>query len=53
MIDPLPEARTKLTLTACWHPQEVSGLLYRYARIPAQLVLFRPMTAALMRRAEV
>ena len=52
VIDPLPEARTRLTVTAYWHPQGVWGLLYWYAMIPAHLVLFRRMTAALMRRAE-
>jgi len=52
VIDPLPGNRTRLTVTAYWHPQGVWGLLYWYAMIPAHLVLFRRMTAALMRRAE-
>jgi hypothetical protein len=52
VIDPLAEGRTRLTVTAYWHPQGVWGLLYWYAMIPAHLVLFRRMTAALMRRAQ-
>lgn len=53
VIDPLPEGRSRLTVTAYWHPRGVWGLLYWYAMIPAHLVLFKRMTAALMRRAEV
>lgn len=52
VIDALPEGRSRLTVTAYWHPQGVWGLLYWYAMIPAHLVLFRRMTAALMRNAE-
>jgi len=52
VIDPLPGDRTRLTVTAYWHPQGVWGLLYWYAMIPAHLVLFKRMTTALMRSAE-
>ena len=52
VIDPLPEGRSRLTVTAYWHPQGLWGLLYWYAMIPAHLVLFSRMTAALMRSAE-
>jgi uncharacterized protein YbjT (DUF2867 family) len=51
-IDPEPDGRQRLTVTAYWHPQGVWGLLYWYALVPAHLVVFRRMTAAMMRRAE-
>jgi uncharacterized protein YbjT (DUF2867 family) len=44
--------RTKLTITAYWHPKGVWGLLYWYALAPAHLFIFRRMTQAMMRRAE-
>jgi uncharacterized protein YbjT (DUF2867 family) len=44
--------RSRITVTAYWHPQGVWGLLYWYALVPAHLVLFRGMTAAMARRAE-
>jgi len=52
VIDPLPEGQKRLTATAYWHPKGVWGLLYWYAMIPAHLVLFKRMTASLMRRAK-
>ncbi|NWG73052.1 MAG: SDR family oxidoreductase [Rubrivivax sp.] len=55
-LEPLPDdggaPRTRLAVTAYWHPQGVWGLLYWYALVPAHLVLFRRMTAAMARRAE-
>jgi uncharacterized protein YbjT (DUF2867 family) len=55
-IDPEPDAdaghRTRLTISAYWHPQGVWGLLYWYALAPAHLFIFRRMTRAMMRRAE-
>jgi Protein of unknown function (DUF2867) len=55
-IDPEPTAdapqRTRLTITAYWHPQGVWGLLYWYAMVPAHLFIFRAMSRAMMRRAE-
>lgn len=55
-LEPLPDEggapRTRLAVTAYWHPQGVWGLLYWYALVPAHLVLFRRMTAAMARRAE-
>jgi uncharacterized protein YbjT (DUF2867 family) len=50
--DPAAPGRSRLTVTAYWHPQGVWGLLYWYALVPAHLVLFRGMTAAMARRAE-
>ena len=44
--------RTRLTVTAYWHPQGVWGLLYWYALAPAHLFIFRRMTRAMLRRAE-
>lgn len=49
---PATPGRTRLTVTAYWHPQGVWGLLYWYALVPAHLFLFRGMTAAMARRAE-
>jgi len=49
---PTPGHRTRLTITAYWHPQGVWGLLYWYALAPAHLFIFRRMTRAMMRRAE-
>jgi uncharacterized protein YbjT (DUF2867 family) len=55
-IDPEPaaaaERRTRLTITAYWHPRGVWGLLYWYALAPAHLFIFRRMTRSMMRRAE-
>ena len=52
--DPQPSTpgRSRITVTAYWHPQGVCGLLYWYALVPAHLFLFRAMTAAMARRAE-
>jgi hypothetical protein len=49
---PDPDHRTRLTITAYWHPQGVWGLLYWYALAPAHLFIFRRMTRAMMIRAE-
>ena len=55
-VEPEPaasaEVRTRLTITAYWHPQGIWGLLYWYALIPAHLFLFRRMSRAMLRRAE-
>jgi uncharacterized protein YbjT (DUF2867 family) len=50
--DPGAPGRSRITVTAYWHPQGVWGLLYWYALVPAHLFLFRGMTAAMARRAE-
>jgi hypothetical protein len=49
---PAPGPRTRLTITAYWHPQGVWGLLYWYALVPAHLFIFRLMTAAMLRYAD-
>ncbi len=51
-IDPLPTGRTRVAVTAYWHPQGVWGLMYWYVLVPAHLFLFKGMTAAIARRAE-
>lgn len=51
VIEPMPDGQSALTVTAYWHPRGIWGLLYWYAMVPAHLVLFRRMTAALVRRA--
>jgi hypothetical protein len=49
---PPHDRRTRLTITAYWHPQGVWGLLYWYALAPAHLFIFRRMTRSMVRRAE-
>lgn len=51
-IDPLPDGRSRVAVTAYWHPQGVWGLMYWYVLVPAHLFLFKGMTAAIARRAE-
>ncbi len=51
-IEPESNGRTRLTVTAYWHPQGVWGLLYWYALVPAHLFIFDRMTSAIARRAE-
>lgn len=51
-VEPQADGRSKLTVTAYWHPQGVWGLLYWYALVPAHLAVFDRMTDAIARRAE-
>jgi len=51
-IEPLDAERTRVTVTAYWHPQGVWGLLYWYALVPAHLFIFKGMTREIARRAE-
>ncbi len=53
VIAPRPDGHTTLTATAYWHPFGVWGLSYWYAMMPAHLFLFRGMTEAIVRRAEL
>jgi hypothetical protein len=46
------DGASTLEITAYWHPQGIWGLLYWYAMAPAHGLLFRRMTATMMRRAE-
>jgi uncharacterized protein YbjT (DUF2867 family) len=51
-IEPLAVRRTRVSVTAYWHPQGVWGLLYWMAFAPFHLFIFRGMTRAIARRAE-
>ena len=51
-IEPAPNGRSRVTVTAYWHPQGVWGLLYWYALVPAHLFIFDRMTHEIARRAE-
>jgi uncharacterized protein YbjT (DUF2867 family) len=51
-VEPLDAERTRVVVTAYWHPQGVWGILYWLALVPAHLFIFRGMTAAMARRAE-
>ena len=48
----LPAGRTRVTVTAYWHPQGVWGLLYWAVLVPFHLFIFKGMTRAIARRAE-
>lgn len=52
-IEPEGEGQTRVTATAYWHPQGVWGLAYWYALVPAHMFIFKGMTAAIARRAEL
>jgi uncharacterized protein YbjT (DUF2867 family) len=51
-IEPRDDGRSRLAVTAYWHPQGAWGLLYWYTLVPAHLFLFDRMTGAMARRAE-
>ena len=51
-IERVDDRRSRVTVTAYWHPQGVWGLLYWYALVPAHLFIFDRMTSAIARRAE-
>ncbi|MGC9269536.1 DUF2867 domain-containing protein [Acidiphilium sp.] len=53
VITPHEHGRTTLTITAYWHPQGIWGLSYWYAFVPAHMFIFKGMTAAITRRAEL
>lgn len=44
--------RTRITITAYWHPRGFWGLAYWYALVPAHLFIFKGWTRAIARRAE-
>lgn len=45
--------KTQLTATAYWHSAGLWGLLYWYALVPLHVILFRGMTKAIARLAEL
>jgi uncharacterized protein YbjT (DUF2867 family) len=51
-IEPLDDQRTRVSVTAYWHPAGVWGLSYWWALVPAHLFIFKGMTRAIARRAE-
>jgi uncharacterized protein YbjT (DUF2867 family) len=51
-IEAIDARRTRITVTAYWHPRGVWGLAYWYALAPAHAWLFAGMTREIARRAE-
>jgi len=51
-VERLHEHRTRVAVTAYWHPQGVWGLLYWAVLVPFHLFIFKGMTRAIARRAE-
>jgi uncharacterized protein YbjT (DUF2867 family) len=51
-IEPVDADRTRVTVTAYWHPQGVWGLLYWYALVPAHRFIFKGMTREIALRAQ-
>jgi len=52
VIEPLAADRTRLAVTAYWHPQGVWGLLYWAVLVPFHLFIFERMVRAIAARAE-
>ncbi len=52
VIEPLAADRTRLAITAYWHPQGVWGLLYWAVLVPFHLFIFERMVRAIAARAE-
>ena len=51
-VEPAGADRTRIGVTAYWHPQGVWGLLYWAALVPFHLFILKGMTWAMARRAE-
>lgn len=51
-IDPEGPQRTRVTITAYWHPKGVWGIAYWQSLVAAHLFLFKGWTRAIARRAE-
>lgn len=51
-LEPLGDGGTRLTATAYWQPEGLSGLVYWYALFPAHLFIFDNMTRNICRLAE-
>jgi hypothetical protein len=52
LLQPLEAGRTRITISASWHPRGVWGLAYWYALVPAHLFVFSGWTRAIATRAE-
>jgi uncharacterized protein YbjT (DUF2867 family) len=51
-IEPEGDTRTRIRITAYFHPAGVKGLLYWHALTPAHVVIFHGLAQAIARRAE-
>jgi uncharacterized protein YbjT (DUF2867 family) len=51
-LEPLDDGGTRVTATAYWQPEGLSGLVYWYALFPAHLFIFDNMTRNICRLAE-
>ena len=51
-IKPAGPDRTRITMTAYWHPAGVWGLMYWYAFAPSHFFVFNGMAQAIAKRAE-
>ncbi len=51
-VEPWQDGRTKIRITAYFHPAGAPGLLYWHALTPAHLVIFRGLAQAIAARAE-
>lgn len=51
-VRPEDDKRTRVTVTAYWHPAGIWGLLYWYMLVPAHLFIFKGLTKAIADRAE-
>jgi hypothetical protein len=51
-LEPLGTKRTRITITAYWHPKGVWGIAYWQSLVPAHLFIFKGWTKAIARRAE-
>jgi uncharacterized protein YbjT (DUF2867 family) len=50
-IDPVDAQRTRVTVTAYWHPAGLWGLIYWWILVPAHLFIFKGMTRVIAQRA--
>ena len=51
-IEPVSEQRTRITVTAYWHPAGFLGLAYWFSMEPAHRMIFKGLTKEISRRAE-
>lgn len=51
-IDPVDAQRTRVSVTAYWHPAGIWGLIYWWLLVPAHLFIFKGMTRVIAQRAQ-
>ena len=51
-VQPLGERRSRVVITAAFHPAGVKGLLYWHSLTPAHAVIFPGLAREIVRRAE-